>query len=364
MSLYTSLARPIAFRFDAEAVHHLAIRLGRGLGWASPLIAPFYCISDPSLQTEVCGLRFDNPVGLAAGFDKSGDAVRLLAALGFGHIEIGSVSALASDGNPAPRLWRLPDDEAIIVHYGLPNAGAEAVARRVEAVRLPVPLGINLVKTNLGPSAPPDKDEDIIEDYVRSARRLKDSGQYLSLNLSCPNTENGRDFFAEKIHIVRCLEALSELDISCPVFLKVSPLGGIEAIERVLEAADAFDLVSGFIFNLSPTKPDGLKTPRSVWHNLPGAVSGPPCRALMNHCITELYRRMDNQRYRIIGAGGIASADDAYSKIKLGASLVQVLTAMIYHGPGVAKAINEGLAARLRRDGFRNIAEAVGAEAV
>lgn len=360
MSLYSALARPVIFRFDPEQAHHASIRLCHDLAWAAPALAPFFSFRDRSLETEVCGLRFANPVGLAAGYDKSGEAVRMLAAFGFGHLEIGSVSAEASDGNPKPRLWRLPQDRATIVHYGLPNDGAQVVAERLKRVKLPVPLGINLVKTNHGIEAPASTDDEIIADYVRSARLLKDTGQYLSLNLSCPNTETGRDFFADKEPIVRCLQALSEVGIQCPVFLKVSPLGGIAAIERVLEAADGFDLVSGFIFNLAPVKPDTLSTPPPVWQNLPGAVSGPPCEPLMNACIKELYRRMDRDRYRIIGAGGVGSAEQAYEKIKLGASLVQLLTAMVYEGPGIVKRINRELARLLRADGFESVGEAVG----
>ena len=363
MGLYTRIVRPILFRLDAERAHNGAIRAGHWIGAVAPARAVLrgLCrVRDPRLETEVCGLGFSNPIGLAAGFDKNGQTVAALAALGFGHVEIGSVSADPSLGNPRPRLWRLPEDRAILVHYGLPNEGAERVAARLRARRPPIPLGINIVKTNRGLHAPPDPDEAIVDDYVRSVRLLKDLADYLTLNLSCPNTEMGRDFFADRCNTARLLEALAGLDIRCPVFLKVAPLGGVAAIETLLAAAEPAPFVSGFIFNLAPGKPPGLKTPRQVTDPLPGAVSGRPIEEQMNACLGELYRRMDRQRYRILSAGGVFSAEDAYRKIRLGASLVQLLTALVYEGPGVVARINRGLCRLLARDGFRNVADAVG----
>ena len=363
MGIYSRVLRPLLFCFDAERTHGGAIRAARIAGALLPvrkLLSAFYGFSDPRLETEVCGIRFQNPIGLAAGYDKDGLAVRCLSSLGFGHLEIGSISCCSSEGNPKPRLFRLPLDRAIVVHYGLPSEGADVIAARLRKVRLPVPLGINIVKTNRGMNAPPESDDAIIDDYVYSASMLKDLGNYLSLNLSCPNTETGRDFFADRHHIVRLLTALSELDIRCPLFLKASPLGGVRAIDTLLEAVEGIDLVSGFIFNLAPGKPDELLTPGHIVDAMPGAVAGKPVEGQLNTCIREMYRRMDRSRYRIIGSGGIFSAEDAYLKIRLGASMVQLLTAMIYEGPGVAKNINQGLCGLLERDGFASISEAVG----
>lgn len=312
------------------------------------------------LAIVVGGVPFANPIGLAAGFDKSGRAVRALAAMGFGHLEIGSISADRSAGNPRPRLWRLAADEGILVHYGLPNDGAAAVASRLNGYQLPVPLGVNIVKTNRGLHAPPEPDDAIIADYVRSATLLRDRADYLHLNLSCPNTENGRDFFADRANLTRLLNALSALEIRCPVFLKVSPLGGVRAIETLLETVEPVPFITGFAFNLAPGKPEGLRTPASRIGSLPGAVSGRPIEAQMNAAIGELYRRMDRRRYRIIGVGGVFTAEDAYCKIRLGASLVQLLTGLIYEGPLIVRHINAGLCDLLRRDGFRCVGDAVG----
>jgi dihydroorotate dehydrogenase len=153
------------------------------------------------------------------------------------------------------------------------------------------------------------------------------------------------------------------MKLKLPVFLKVSPLGGVEAIERVLRAAGARGFVSGFMFNLPPVKPEGMNTPEKIWRSMPGAVSGPPASALADFCIRETFRRMDRKRHVLIGAGGVSSAEDAYAKIRLGASLVQLLTALIYEGPGVVRRITSDLATLLARDGVKNIADAVGVDA-
>jgi dihydroorotate dehydrogenase (fumarate)/dihydroorotate dehydrogenase len=364
MTIYSTFIRPLAFRLDPETAHHLAIAAGARLGWAAGAMRAALCVDDDRLATDVAGLHFPTPIGLAAGFDKSGPAIRALAGLGFGSIEIGSVSVDPSEGNPKPRLWRLPADKAIVVHYGLPNDGAAIIAERLARTRLPVPLGINLVVTNRGRGAAPLNADQIIGEYVAAAKAMAPRADYLMLNLSCPNTVDGRDFFADAGHLNAFVTALGKARLSLPVFLKVSPLGGIEAIERVLAAADGRDFISGFMFNLPPVKPEGMRTPEQVWRALPGAVSGPPAAALADFCIRETFRRMDRKRHVLIGAGGVSSAADAYAKIRLGASLVQLFTALIYQGPGVVRTITKGLAQLLARDGVKNVADVVGVDVI
>jgi len=364
MSLYSTLIRPLAFQLDPETAHHLAIATGARLGWASGAMRAATAIGDARLSLDVAGLLFPTPIGLAAGFDKSGTAISALAGLGFGSVEIGSISTDPSVGNPKPRLWRLPDDRGIVVHYGLPNDGAEVIARRLANTRLPVPLGVNLVGTNRGTGAAPLQADQIIGEYASAAKIMAPHADYLMLNLSCPNTVDGRDFFADRGHLDACLSALDEMKLKLPVFLKVSPLGGIEAIERVLAAAYSRGFVSGFMFNLPPTKPEAMRTPEKIWRALPGAVSGPPASALADLCIRETFRRIDRKRHVLIGAGGVSTAEDAYAKIRLGASLVQLLTALIYEGPGVVRRITTGLAELLARDGVKHVTKAVGVDAI
>lgn len=365
--MYRLLIRPLLFRLDAEFVHQGTVELCRWLGAIPGLPSLTRSIleyRDPALQTEVAGLRFDNPLGLAAGWDKNGRALRMLNSLGFGFAEIGSISARPSAGNPRPRLFRLPQDHAIIVNYGLPNDGAQAVAARLQSQAQTGLVGINIVKTNDGPDAPACSDDEILADYEQSATLLHQHASYLTLNLSCPNAKGGKDFFAQSGSIARLLERLASIDIQCPVFLKIAPHDDPAEHERVLLECEAFSWVRGFCFNLPSGKPATLQitTPKEHYTQLPGAVSGRPVEQLINRCISRFYARMDRKRYVLIGTGGVFRAEDAYQKIRLGASLVQLYTAMIYEGPSVARQICQGLADLLRRDGFSHVSEAVGTD--
>ncbi len=365
MSIYTSLVRPLLFRLEAETAHHLTVeacRLAGGLPLVGRMTRACLEVAAPELRSEVAGLAVENPVGLAAGWDKSGRALGMLGHLGFGFAEIGSISAKPSLGNPKPRLFRLPGERAIVVNYGLPNEGAEVVAQRLAGHQLRVPLGVNIVKTNFGPEAPASSDEEILADYVRSVSLLHCHAGYLMLNLSCPNAKGGKDFFAQPGNITRLLSLLKPLEITCPVFLKVAPRDDPAEHERLLVEVEGFSFVRGFCFNLPPGKPETLvlSTPRRELKGMPGAVAGRPVEALINRCISGLAARMDRKRHVIIGTGGVFTAEDAYRKIRLGASLVQIYTALIYEGPGVVRRINEGLCELLARDGFRSVGEAVG----
>lgn len=362
MKIY-HLLRPLVFHLEAETAHQLAIRAAELASSSRRLcawIGAHNRIDDECLKTEVAGISMSNPIGLAAGFDKSAQAVPLLSALGFGHVEVGSISAEPSAGNARPRLFRLPQDEAIVVNYGLPNDGAERVGARLLGRQHAAALGINIVSTFRGDSAPNSTDDEVIDDYVRSVRRLQASGDYLCLNLSCPNTRQGRGFFQDRRRLHLLLQALAELGIVKPLFLKVAPFAGASEIESLLETIDGARFVSGFSVNLPSGKPAGLTTPASQLARMPGAVSGRPCTAAADRTIAELYRRMDQRRYRIIGSGGVFTAADAYRKIRLGASMVQLMTALIYEGPGVVPIIKRGLADLLKADGCHHVGDAVG----
>ncbi|MBI5113561.1 MAG: quinone-dependent dihydroorotate dehydrogenase [Rhodovulum sp.] len=363
MSFYTSVLRPALFRLDPERAHHLAIGLAARAGAVAPLLRAVTAVDDPRLAQTIAGLGFPSPIGLSAGFDKNGDAVASLAALGFGFVEVGSVSAEPSNGNPPPRLFRLPADRALAVAYGVPNAGAAAVSRRLAGQRLPVPLGLNIVGTNRGPGAPAVCDDALIAEYMQAARLLAPVSDYLMFNLSCPNTTDGRDFFADPVRLDAWLTALDETDYAPrPSFLKVSPLGGVAMIEQLLEIVGRHPKITGFMFNLPSGKPAGLTTPRAVWERMPGAVSGPPSAALLDDCLVECCRRMDRGRYVLFASGGVSTAADAYAKIRKGASLVALLTALVYEGPGVVRRVTRGLLDLMDRDGVKHISEVVGVD--
>jgi dihydroorotate dehydrogenase (fumarate)/dihydroorotate dehydrogenase len=363
--IYRRVLRPLLFRGDPERMHDRAIRAAERVSGSRLMCGAVKAWAGepgPRLQVEVAGMSFAHPIGLAAGFDKNGRGVPFWAALGFSHVEIGSVSAELSLGNPKPRLFRIPEDEGIVVNYGLPNDGAERVASRLAKVRIDVPLGINIVNTNRGADAPPESDDAVIEDFVRSVRVLEPHGDYLTLNMSCPNTRDGRAFVSDSCRVAALLDAVGELKPRKPVFLKVAPFAGARELEAFLKIAERAEYVRGFEVNLPPGKPAGLRTAAETLARMPGAVSGKPCEAAVNRAIAELYRSMDRRRCRIIGAGGVFTAEDAYCKLRLGASLVQVLTAVVYEGPGVVRRIRDGLARLLARDGVTNVAEVVGVD--
>jgi dihydroorotate dehydrogenase (fumarate)/dihydroorotate dehydrogenase len=364
MGYYQRLLRPVLFRTDPEWVHDRSVRLAELAGSSGALrraVALRYGPPDERLAVDVAGLRFGTPLGLAAGYDKSGRTVPLLSSLGFGHVEVGSVSARPSVGNPRPRLFRLPADRAIAVAYGVPNDGAVRVARRLSRAPHAVPLGINVVNTNHGPNAPAGPDGAVIADYVESVRRLQPVTDYLCLNLSCPNTRDGQAFFHDPGRLRRLLDALAEVGVERPLFLKVAPFAGDGALARFVDTAGPYPFVSGFSVNLPAGKPAGLRTPGA--DRLPGAVSGAPAEAAANRTVRELYRRMDRTRHAVIGSGGVFTARDAYRKIRLGASLVQLFTALVYEGPGVVRSIHRELPDLLARDGFGTVADAVGTDA-
>ncbi len=366
LDTYQRLVRPALFRTDPEWIHDRSIRAAEALSRSGRLCQQVdrrLVVVDPRLATTVSGLHLRSPLGLAAGYDKNARATPLLSSLGFGHVEVGSVSAYPSAGNPAPRLWRIPADEGIVVYYGVPNEGSERVQARLADRPHPVPVGVNIVSTNRGPDSPEESVDTIIEDYRRSVSLLHQDADYLCINLSCPNTRDGQGFFHHAGRLDRLLTVLVDVGVTKPLFLKVAPFAEASELESFLAAADRAPFVSGFSINLPPGKPAGLRTPAAELSDKPGAVSGPGCRDRADRTIAALYRAMDRDRYTIIGSGGVTSGADAYRKIRLGATLVQLYTALVYQGPRVVHRITSELAVLAARDGFPALSDAVGVDA-
>lgn len=364
--VYRRLVRPALFRMDPEWIHNRSVRAAEAVsrsGWVCRRVDERLLVDDPRLTTTAGGLRLRSPLGLAAGYDKNARAMPLLSSLGFGHVEVGSVSAHPSAGNPAPRLWRIPADEGIVVYYGVPNEGADQV--RVRLARRPhaVPVGVNIVNTNRGPDAPEESVDAIIEDYRRSVELLQPDADYLCINLSCPNTRDGQGFFHHAGRLDALLAVLADVGVTKPLFLKVAPFAGPSQLESFLAAAERAPFVSGFSINLPPGKPEGLRTPTAELSDKPGAVSGPGCRDRADRTIVALYRATDHDRYTIIGSGGVTSGADAYRKIRLGATLVQLYTTLVYQGPLAVHAITSELVALAARDGLTALSDAVGVDA-
>lgn len=365
MDVYHDLIRRFLFRLEPERAHNLSVSACQALGYvpgAKSVTRSLFGLNDPRLLMNICGLQFPLPIGLAAGWDKSGKTLGAIGGLGFGFAEIGSISARPSSGNPKPRLFRVPQHEAVVVNYGLPNDGAEVVARRFQRAKSRIPLGANIVKTNDGPHAPVGSDDEIISDYVTSVAALHKYADYITLNLSCPNAKGGKDFFQINGNIHRLLQQIDHVDIQCPVFLKLPPSTDEITHDRWIKEPDAFDFVKGFQFNLSPGKPDWLDwtLTNEAIAGMPGAVAGPPVRRRFLECIKALAKRIDRDRYVIIGGGGVSTADDAWAQITHGASLVQIYTALIYHGPVITKRICRGLLQRLDEHRFTHLSEAIG----
>jgi len=323
------------------------------------LLHSIFAYENERLISRVAGIDFANPIGMAAGFDKNGRAIRALSALGFGFVEIGSVSAYASDGNARPRLFRLPLDEAIVVNYGVPNDGAEAVAQRISTEPTAAPLGVNIVETNTGEA--PLGDEVLVE-FVQAVRPFCVRADYITLNLNCPNTTAGKSPFDDAGLLRALMQQYAEIEDLPPLFLKFTAHADGARMEAMLSAVEGCNFVKGFVFNIPPGKDYPLRSPRSITDAMPGTLCGPPTQILLDEALAFWFRNIDRAHHVLIGSGGVRTADDAYRKICLGASLVQLYTALVYQGPGLVQQINNGLVELLERDGFNNIAEAVGAK--
>jgi dihydroorotate dehydrogenase len=300
------------------------------------------------------GLELAHPVALAAGLDKDGHAVSGLYALGFSAVEVGTVTPRPQPGNPPPRLFRLPEQGALINRLGFNNAGAEAAATHLRAALWrPGPLGINIGKNKDTPL------DQAAEDYLLCVSRLAPHADYLVVNASSPNTPGLRqlqepDRLAALLGQVRArMDAVAP---GRPLFLKIAPDLGAEAIDGVVDVALAAGAVGLIATNTTITRPFA--------HPLagePGGLSGRPLRFLATETLRRAARRADG-RLALWGVGGVATAEDVYERLRAGASVVQVYTGLVYQGPGLVRRLLEGLQALLRRDGFARLSDAIGAD--
>jgi dihydroorotate dehydrogenase (fumarate)/dihydroorotate dehydrogenase len=363
VNAYRQLVRPLLFRLDPERAHDLAVATCRELG-ANALARGatarlFGAPDDPRLRTTVAGIDFPSPVGLGAGWDKSGAAVDILTRLGFGSVEVGSVSRWPSRGNPIrPRAFRLPADEALIINYGVPNDGSDVVARRLAAAHPAVPLGVNVVETNSGNVR---SDDEIVAELAAAASALTCVADFLVISAECANAP-GAHPFARIDNLRRLLDALSAIERLPPVFVKIRVPADV--IERIVRITDAYPFVRGFRINtIAPRPYVGLATPRERWEAMAGSLSSPGIGfPAMLHAVRDWYVRCDPARYALLASGGIRTGADAYAAIRAGASLVQFVTALVYEGPSLAGRINRELAAALTAGGFAGVRDAVGTE--
>ncbi|WP_224448386.1 quinone-dependent dihydroorotate dehydrogenase [Haloprofundus salilacus] len=350
MRLYDA-TKPALFALPPETIHRTTHRLLRAVQHTrlENVLARRYAVDDPRLCVDLFDESFPNPVGVAAGFDKNAEIPSVLAALGFGHVEVGGVTAERQPGNPRPRMFRLPEDEAIINRMGFNNHGADAVGERLDAGELPdVPVGINIGKSKSTPLA------EAAEDYLYTYERVADAGDYFVVNVSSPNTPGLREL-QNRESLERILGALKDAGAS-PLLVKFSPDLPEPAIEEALAVVEDLELDGVVATNTTTERPTSLRNPNQAER---GGLSGKPIENRATRTIRFVARRTD---VPIIGVGGVSDAEGAYEKIRAGASLVQLYTGLVYEGPSVARDINEGLLDLLERDGFDSVADVVGVD--
>jgi dihydroorotate dehydrogenase len=329
------------------ALHSLALLPTR-------LFAKSY--TNPALRIERFGLKFANPVGLAAGLDKNGVALQPLAALGFGFIEAGTVTYHPQPGNPRPRLFRLREDEALINRAGFNNDGAAAFARRVEQHRPSCVLGVSIGKSKITPL------ENATEDYLASFELVYKVADYIAVNVSSPNTPQLREL-QQSQQLTSLLSALQqrnrELQQPLPLLVKLSPDLERSELETIVDVVQRLGIDGIIATNTTISREDLRTDAQRVAACGEGGLSGKPIKTRSTKMIADLYE-LTRGRIPLIGVGGIFTAEDAWEKITAGASLVQLYTGFIYQGPNIAREINEGLAKILAREGLKNISDAVG----
>ena len=333
--------RPLLFRLDPETAHGLTLT---GLSLLPGGRGPGH---DPALETRLAGLAFPSPIGLAAGFDKDARVWRQMLGLGFGFVEVGTLTPRPQSGNPRPRIFRLPQDQAVINRLGFNNGGLEgALPRLAPHGRMGVNVGAN-------------KDSaDRIADYAAGVRAVRDTAAWITLNISSPNTPGLRGLQGEALPELLAAAAEACGPKGPPLFLKVAPDLDDAQMDAITDACLASRLSGLIVSNTTLARPTTLRSPHAAEA---GGLSGQPLFEPSTAILAAFARRLQG-RLPLIGAGGVATAEQAYAKIRAGATAVQLYTALVYHGPRLPARIAAGLSLLLRRDGFGSVADAVGAD--
>lgn len=364
--LYRNFIRPFLFSQDSESIHNTTMG---GLEFCSKrqiftdAIASFF--SSDELPVELFGLKFPNPVGLAAGMDKFASAVPAWEAMGFGFSELGGVTRLEQPGNPEPRMFRVVDDHALINRMGFNNPGAETMAANLARWKQRGlwpnhPVGINLGKSKVTPL------DEAAEDYLGSFRLLRSYADFFVVNVSSPNTPNLRQL-QDKSSLNEILSGLQgensrEGSVARPILVKIAPDLTFDALDEILELAEPRHLAGIVATNTTVARPDSGDLRSPTVYSETGGLSGAPLKKRATECVRHIYRQTGG-KLPVVGVGGVFDAEDAWEKITAGASLIQVYTGLVYEGPGIARALVEGLIERLDRGGFARLSDAVGTAA-
>lgn len=364
--VYRRALRPVLFKNNAEAIHEFTLR---GLNWVSRNALACDAVESflgaPPLPVDALGLRFPNPIGLAAGMDKLGEAVPAWAALGFGFSELGGVTWHAQPGNPQPRVFRAIAESAIVNRMGFNNEGAVALAQQLKQWRTSNrwprhPVGINLGKSKITPL------DQAAADYANSFRTLRDLADFFVVNVSSPNTPNLRQL-QDKSALDEIFAALQQANGNSkaearepkPILVKIAPDLSFEALDEILSLTSSRQIAGIVATNTTIARPPTSDAASQRAYAEPGGLSGLPLRARSTEVIRHLYRQTKGQ-VPIIGVGGVFNAADAWEKITAGASLLQVYTGMVYEGPSLARDLVRGLRERLNELGMARLEQAIG----
>lgn len=359
--LYKKVLKPIFFKMDPENIHDRMVSSGKFFSKFRPMKCLFSIVfnyKNPILSQKVLNMEFINPVGLSAGFDKNAELTELLPSIGFGFMEVGSVTGEYCPGNPKPRLWRMPLSESLIVYYGLKNDGAEAISKRLNNKKHKIPLGINIAMTNC------QNNLDInnaIADFEKAFEIMKSEADYITINISCPNALGGQPFIRAE-NLDKLLNTLDKIETNKPRFIKLSPDLQKEEIDIILDILKNHKIQGIICSNLTKNKNNKNINFNEINITDKGGMSGKVVRDLSDDLLKYIYRKEGN-RFILIGVGGIFEAKDVYKKLRNGASLVQLITGMIFEGPSLISNINQDLAQILKRDGFNNIKDVIGIDA-
>ncbi|HKX63448.1 MAG TPA: quinone-dependent dihydroorotate dehydrogenase [Verrucomicrobiae bacterium] len=361
---YRSFIRPFLFAQDSEDIHNRtlsALALASHHETLCEALESFYAA--PALPSEIFGLHFPNPVGLAAGMDKHAAALPAWAALGFGFSELGGVTWHPQPGNPAPRMFRAVADEALVNRMGFNNAGARAMAGTLAGWRFlnrwPAhPVGVNLGKSKLTPL------EEASEDYAKSFKSLRPYADFFVVNVSSPNTPNLRQLqdkhaLNEILSAIQVLNQADSLATPKPILVKIAPDLSFEAIDEILALIEPRRVAGLIATNTTIARPPTSNSHVQAVYSQAGGLSGKPLRARSTEVIRYIYRQSKGA-VPIVGVGGIFNAEDAWEKITAGASLIQIYTGLVFEGPAIVGDIVRGIKARLQEKGFKNLQEAVG----
>ena len=361
---YKYVGKPILFKIAPDTVHQALVRTGAALQHSRVFrkaIQTSWSYSDTALLSQtIHGITFNNPVGLSAGFDKNFRLPLLMKSIGFGFMEGGSVTFEPCEGNPKPWFYRLPASKSLVVHAGLANDGVAVIVRRIQKYNATLladfPLNISVAKTN---SPHTCSDAEAVADYIGSLRYIKQSagGSMVTLNISCPNTYGGEPF-TTPARLELLLASVDRLHLRQPVFIKMPSHLSWHEFHGLLQVIARHHVDGLTIGNRAKDRSKVvLKDP--LPNHIQGGLSGKPTQKATNDLIRKT-RLTYGDRFIIVGVGGIFTAEDAYEKIRLGANLVELITGMIFEGPQCIGQINKGIATMLERDGYKNVADAVG----